>query len=255
MKRNFLIISGLFSISGILSSCQQKQDLIEVEVPQREVFQTVEKSKFNNPAIVKTTQGPFEMEGLPYLYDNLIPFLLPENIELHYSKHHLGYANNLNNLILNTPLEKKSIEEILQSLDLNNRSLRNNAGGFYNHNLYWKILTPKTNLSPGQALTAKINRDFGSVAQFKDRFKKEANQVFSSGWVWLVSNYGKLEIQTTQNQDNPLMPLPNRGTPLIGIDLWEHAYYPTYKHNKNEYITNFLEHIDWNYVDKIFETL
>lgn len=249
---NFSFVIGLaFALS--LMACNKKTELFEVEIPERGTFENTSDIEFPNPAIVKTTQGPFEMEGLPYLYDQLIPFLSPDNVEIHYSKHHLGYANNLNKNILATQKEDHTLEELLRNLDPEDTKLRNNLGGFYNHNIYWKSITPKTNTIPSDALLSKISQDFGSMENFKSLFSKKAESVFGSGWVWLVKKNGKLDIVSTANQDTPLMPFMYQGYPLLALDLWEHAYYPSYQNDRNSYIKEFILHIDWDYVSDQFD--
>ena len=175
-------------------------------------------------------------------------------MEIHYSKHYLGYTNNLNKAIAGTALENKTIEEILTGLDLENKALRNNAGGYYNHTFFWEIMTPnKTELSG--VLLDKINSDFGSVENFKNQFSEAAAKQFGSGWAWLVVNKdGKLEIGSTPNQDNPLMPKQTiSGTPILALDVWEHAYYLNYQNQRPKYIEAFFNVINWTEVTKKYE--
>lgn len=248
MKKNRSLLYLAFA-TALLVSCQEKKELQEVQIPDASIFKTDEASNLSDPNGVKTNGGPFAMPGLSFQYNDLAPFLSAENIELHYAKHHLGYANNLNKAVGGTPLEKQTIEQILAELDVENSFLRNNAGGYYNHNLYWRTLSAKTASKPNAELSQLINRDFGSLDQFKQKFSNAATAFFGSGWVWLVYSQGKLHIVSTQNQDNPLMKNSSViGTPLLGIDLWEHAYYPTHKNNRKEYVNQYLMHLNWSEV-------
>lgn len=196
----------------------------------------------------------FTLPQLPYGYDALEPNIDARTMEIHYSKHHAAYTNNLNNAIAGTPLEGKTIEEILTSLDLNNKPLRNNAGGFYNHNLFWEILSPEKQTASGEVLTA-IERDFGSFEAFKEAFSKAAATQFGSGWAWLcVHKGGKLEVCSTANQDNPLMPnIGCSGFPILGIDVWEHAYYLNYQNRRPDYIEAFFNIINWKKVNELYQ--
>lgn len=196
----------------------------------------------------------FTLPQLPYGYDALEPNIDARTMEIHYSKHHAAYTNNLNNAVAGTPLEGKTIEEILTSLDLNNKPLRNNAGGFYNHNLFWEILSPEKQTPSGEVFSA-IERDFGSFDAFKDAFSKAAATQFGSGWAWLcVHKGGKLEVCATANQDNPLMPsIGCGGTPILGIDVWEHAYYLNYQNRRPDYIEAFFNIINWKKVNELYQ--
>lgn len=196
----------------------------------------------------------FTLPQLPYGYDALEPHIDARTMEIHYSKHHAAYTNNLNNAVAGTPLEGKNIEEILTSLDLNNKPLRNNAGGFYNHNLFWEILSSEKQTPSGEVFSA-IERDFGSFDAFKDAFSKAAATQFGSGWAWLcVHKGGKLEVCATANQDNPLMPsIGCGGTPILGIDVWEHAYYLNYQNRRPDYIEAFFNIINWKKVNELYQ--
>ena len=193
----------------------------------------------------------FELPKLNYAFDALEPNIDAKTMEIHYGKHHNGYTNNLNNIISGTENEDKSIEEILKSLDLNNSGLRNNGGGYYNHNLFWEIMGPNSGGNPAGEIGESINSNFGSFENFKDEFSKAAATRFGSGWAWLCAYAdGKLEICSTANQDNPLMPNGCGGVPILCLDVWEHAYYLNYQNRRPDYINAFFNVINWEEVNK-----
>ncbi len=196
----------------------------------------------------------FELPSLSYAYDALEPNIDARTMEIHHSKHHNGYTTNLNNAIANTSLSDKSIEEILNGLDLNNKALRNNGGGYYNHSLFWKIMSPNGGGIPSGTLASAIDSAFGSFESFKTEFTKAAATQFGSGWAWLcVHSDGTVKVCATANQDNPLMPgIGCAGTPILGIDVWEHAYYLNYQNRRPDYIEAFFSVIDWNEVSKLY---
>ncbi len=197
----------------------------------------------------------FTLPQLPYAYDALEPHVDAKTMEIHHSKHHAAYTNNLNAAIANTDLAGKSIDEILSNLDLNNAAVRNNGGGFFNHNLFWEVMSPDGGGLPSGSLSDAINKDFGSFENFKEAFSKAAATRFGSGWAWLcVHKGGKLEVCSSANQDNPLMPgIGCGGTPILGLDVWEHAYYLNYQNRRPDYINAFFEVINWSEVSKKFE--
>ena len=193
----------------------------------------------------------FELPKLNYAFDALEPNIDAKTMEIHYGKHHNGYTNNLNNIISGTDNEGKSIEDILNSLDLENKGLRNNGGGFYNHNLFWEIMGPNGGGEPSGEISESINSNFGSFENFKDEFSKAAATRFGSGWAWLCAHPdGKLEICSTANQDNPLMPNGCGGNPILCLDVWEHAYYLNYQNRRPDYINAFFNVINWEEVNK-----
>ena len=195
----------------------------------------------------------FELPKLNYAFDALEPNIDAKTMEIHYGKHHNGYTNNLNNIISGTEHEGKSIEEILKSLDLNNTGLRNNGGGYYNHNIFWEIMGPNSGGEPKGEIGESINSNFGSFENFKDEFSKEAATRFGSGWAWLCAHTdGKLEICSTANQDNPIMPNGCGGVPILCLDVWEHAYYLNYQNRRPDYINAFFNVINWEEVNKKF---
>lgn len=194
----------------------------------------------------------FTLPQLPYAYTALEPFIDAKTMEIHHTKHHQAYTTNLNNALENSPLKGESIKEILKNLDLEQKALRNNAGGFYNHNLFWEILSP-TKSEPSAELSQAIEQSFGSFENFKTEFTKAAMSQFGSGWAWLcVSGDKKLSICTTANQDNPLMPNGCGNTPILGLDVWEHAYYLNYQNRRADYIEAFFNIINWAKVSELF---
>lgn len=193
----------------------------------------------------------FVLPKLPYKYDELEPYIDAQTMELHYSKHHQAYVDKLNGAVEGTEWASKSIEEILQNLDALPENIRtvvqNNGGGHYNHTFFWQCMTPGgvSELPPN--LAGKIDESFGSFDGFKEQFSAAAVGRFGSGWVWLTSNAGKLEISSTPNQDSPIM---NGVEPLLGLDVWEHAYYLKYQNRRPEYVENWWNVVDWNAVDE-----
>ena len=194
----------------------------------------------------------FELPELGYAYDALEPHIDARTMEIHHSKHHNGYTNNLNNAIAGTDLEGKSIEDILTNLDMSNGAVRNNGGGFFNHSLFWTVMNPEDRGYLSGALKDAIEAEFGSFEAFKDAFSKAAATQFGSGWAWLcVHKGGKVEVCSTPNQDNPLMPgVTCGGTPILGLDVWEHAYYLNYQNRRPDYIEAFFKVINWNEVER-----
>ena len=196
----------------------------------------------------------FELPKLNYSYDSLEPHIDSKTMEIHHGKHHAGYTNNLNNAISGSELENHSIEEILKNLNMDNSALRNNAGGYYNHNLFWNILSPNGGGKPTGNLLESINQNFESFENFKNEFSKAAATRFGSGWAWLcIHENGKLEICSTANQDNPLMPgIGCGGFPILAIDVWEHAYYLNYQNRRPDYINAFFNLINWDQVNESY---
>jgi superoxide dismutase, Fe-Mn family len=195
----------------------------------------------------------FKLPDLSYDYNGLEPSVDARTMEIHHTKHHAGYTNNLNNAIKDTALENLSIEYILKDISKHSAAVRNNGGGFYNHKLFWEIMSPNGGGEPQGDLLNVINKDFGSFAEFKALFNKAAATRFGSGWAWLVNQNGKLVVSSTPNQDNPLMDIAEvKGTPILGLDVWEHAYYLKYQNKRPEYIDAFWNVIDWDQVAKRF---
>jgi len=196
----------------------------------------------------------FELPKLKYAYDALEPSIDAKTMEIHHSKHHNGYTSKLNAAIQNTALENKDIYTILNGLDMSNSAVRNNGGGFYNHSLFWEIINPNERGILFGDLENAINDSFGTFDDFKVAFSNAAGSQFGSGWAWLcVKEGGDLDICATPNQDNPLMPgIGCGGTPILGIDVWEHAYYLNYQNRRPDYINAFFNLINWNEVSKRF---
>lgn len=194
----------------------------------------------------------FELPDLSYDYNALEPHIDARTMEIHHTKHHNGYTTKLNGAIAGTDLDGKSIEDILGNLDMSNGAVRNNGGGFYNHSLFWSIMSPNGGGNPSRELESAINDAFGSFDAFKEKFSSAAGTRFGSGWAWLcVHKGGKLEICSTPNQDNPLMPNTGcGGQPILGLDVWEHAYYLNYQNRRPDYVAAFFNVIDWNEVAK-----
>ena len=197
----------------------------------------------------------FELPKLNYAYDALEPHIDARTMEIHHSKHHNGYTNKLNAAIEGTDLSGKDIESILSNLDMSNGAVRNNGGGYYNHRLFWEILSPDGGGEPSGALATAINDAYGSFEAFKDAFSKAAATQFGSGWAWLcVHKGGKVEVCSTPNQDNSLMPgVGCGGTPILGLDVWEHAYYLNYQNRRPDYINAFFNVINWAEVSSKYE--
>ena len=194
----------------------------------------------------------FQLPELGYAYDALEPNIDARTMEIHHSKHHNGYTTKLNGAIAGTELEGKSIEDILANLDMSNGGVRNNGGGFYNHSLFWKVMNPEDKGSLSGELKDAIETAYGSEDGFMEAFSNAAATQFGSGWAWLcVHKGGKVEVCSTPNQDNPLMPgVTCQGTPILGLDVWEHAYYLNYQNRRPDYINAFFNVINWNEVSK-----
>ena len=194
----------------------------------------------------------FQLPELGYAYDALEPNIDARTMEIHHSKHHNGYTTKLNGAIAGTELEGKSIEDILANLDMSNGGVRNNGGGFYNHSLFWKVMNPEDKGSLSGELKDAIEAAYGSEEGFMEAFSNAAATQFGSGWAWLcVHKGGKVEVCSTPNQDNPLMPgVTCQGTPILGLDVWEHAYYLNYQNRRPDYINAFFNVINWNEVSK-----
>jgi len=197
----------------------------------------------------------FTLPELGYAYDALEPHIDAKTMEIHHTKHHNGYTNKLNAAIKDTPLDGQSIEEILKNLDMSNSAVRNNGGGFYNHSLFWQVIAPGDRGRLSGPLKDAIDAAFGSKEEFEKAFAKAAGTRFGSGWAWLCKHDGgKVEICSTPNQDNPLMPdVGCGGLPILGIDVWEHAYYLNYQNRRPDYINAFLSSINWNEVERRYE--
>lgn len=198
----------------------------------------------------------FELPQLPYAYDALEPHIDARTMEIHHTKHHNAYTTNLNAAIAGTDLEGKSIEDLMKNLDMNNMAVRNNGGGHYNHTMFWEIMSPNGGGLPTGDLANAIDAAFGSFDAFKAEFSKAGATRFGSGWAWLcVHKGGKLEICSSANQDNPLMPgIGCGGTPVLALDVWEHAYYLNYQNRRPDYVEAFFNVINWTEVARRYAT-
>ncbi|MGC4041346.1 MAG: superoxide dismutase [Flavobacterium sp.] len=241
------------SLAGALSSCKRKKltEVVEVPLPSAE-----QKVTIGHPDDVTADSGEFSLVKLPYEYNALSPNIDILTMEAHYSKHYLTYTNNLNKLVAgDATLTDLSIEDILKKADGSNADLKNNAGGYYNHGFFFEGMKAKSEGQPKDTLAAVIDKDFGSFENFKTQFADAAEKQFGSGWAWLVvDKTGKLQVTTTPNQDNPLMPKQTvPGKPLLNLDVWEHAYYLDYQYKRKRYIDNFFKIINWKKVSERYE--
>ncbi|MFZ5977020.1 MAG: superoxide dismutase [Hydrotalea sp. AMD] len=191
----------------------------------------------------------FTLPALPYAYDALEPFIDTATMQFHYGKHHQTYLDNLNKAIAGTPHEGKSLEELVAAAGTISPAVRNNGGGHWNHSFFWEILAPKAGGTPTGDLTKAIDAAFGSFDAFKEKFANAGMTRFGSGWAWLIVKDGKLEISSTPNQDNPLMDVAEvKGQPILGVDVWEHAYYLKYQNRRAEYLSAFWNVVNWQKV-------
>ncbi len=250
-KTLFVII---FTVT-FLVSCK-KNTLVEVvDVPATPIVVLKTESGSSNVEDVKATDGAFEMFKLPFNYKALEPNFDATTLEIHYSKHHLGYANNLNKVIIGTKYSGMTLNDIFKNLNLSDTEIRNNAGGFYNHNFFWTSIAPNAGGEPDGVLLDSVIRDFGSFEAFQAQFTETSLRLFGCGWTWLVSDKsGKLKIISTQNNDNPLMKgIGSSGIPILNIDMWEHAYYLKFQNRKRDYVNTFFSVINWKEASKKYE--
>lgn len=198
----------------------------------------------------------FELPALPYAHDALEPNIDTQTMQIHHGKHHQAYVTNLNAAIAGTDAEKHSIEEICKNISKYPVAVRNNGGGHYNHSLFWTIMAPNAGGAPQGELAEAINQEFGSFDEFKKQFAQTAATRFGSGWAWLcVKEDGKLCVCSTPNQDNPLMDIADcKGTPILGCDVWEHAYYLHYQNRRPDYVSAFWNVVNWNKVAELYKT-
>jgi superoxide dismutase, Fe-Mn family len=197
-----------------------------------------------------TSKMPFQLPTLPYALNALEPHIDARTMEIHHGKHHQAYVTNLNKAIEGTATDGMAIEDLMKGMDMNNMPVRNNGGGHYNHSLFWTVMSPNGGGKPTGDLAAAIDRDLGAFEAFKEKFATAGATRFGSGWAWLcVHKGGKVEVCSTPNQDNPLMPGTGcGGTPILGLDVWEHAYYLNYQNRRPDYIAAFWNVVDWNEV-------
>ena len=195
----------------------------------------------------------FNLPQLDYNYNSLEPYIDAKTMEIHHSKHHQGYTNNLNAAVKDTDNESRDIVDILKNLDMSDMTLRNNAGGYFNHNLFWEVINPNNENLMSDKLKLLIDESFGSFDEFKQTFSKAAASRFGSGWAWLCVKNGKLEVCSTPNQDNPIMPNGCGGSPILALAVWEHAYYLNYQNRRADYINAFFEVVNWGVVSSKLE--
>ena len=197
----------------------------------------------------------FELPALPYAYNALESNIDARTMEIHHTKHHNGYVNNLNAAVEGTELVGKSLEDLLAKVSTLSPAVRNKGGGHFNHSLFWTVMGPNKGGAPSGKLAEAITSTFGSFDSFKEQFAKAAATRFGSGWAWLVVADGKLVVTSTPNQDNPLMDVADvKGTPILGLDVWEHAYYLNYQNRRPDYISAFWNVVDWDAVAKRFDS-
>ena len=231
----------------------QKKKSKTKKVQEETVIGVQRGSNYGDPKDVKAEAGAFAIVPLKYKYFDLEEYIDEETMFIHFSKHYVAYLNNLNKAVAGTPQAQMSIEELLRTLDMNNATLRNNAGGYFNHNMYFAGMS-RSGGSPKGALAAAIDRDFGSFENFKKAFAEAGAKRFGSGWAWLVVNNGKLQVVSTANQDNPLMPgLGVSGIPVLAMDVWEHAYYLKYQNRRPDYIKAFWHVANWDEAQRRFD--
>lgn len=198
----------------------------------------------------------FTLPDLPYAFNALEPHIDTRTMEIHHGKHHAAYVNNLNAALQGSEWENKSLEEILANVSKISPAVRNNGGGHWNHSMFWEIMAPNAGGQPSGALADAINGAFGSFDKFKEEFSKAAATRFGSGWAWLVVSNGKLVVTSTPNQDNPLMDIAEvKGSPILGVDVWEHAYYLHYQNRRPDYVAAFYNLINWNAVAARFSAV
>lgn len=251
MKSKSLLL--LLAVAISMFSCK-KDTLVEVvDVPASPIVAVEQKG--GKPSDVQAIEGAFSLFELPYDYKGLEPHLDATTLELHYSKHYLGYVNALNKAVIKTKYEVLELPQVLKNLNLSDAEVRNNAGAVYNHNFYWETMASKAGGEPSGELMEAIQKDFGNFDEFRRQFVESSVRIVGSGWTWLISDkYGRLRIVTSNNNDNPLMKnLGISGIPLLNLDMWEHAYYLKFQTRKREYANTYFSLINWEVVQKRYE--
>lgn len=246
MKKKHFFVLLILSCIGL--SCSEKENLNEIEIPEREYF-IIEKSQFPDPTNIRTLQGPFDMPGLSY---DFIEFNIvdPKTAFTHYQNYHLSYANALNTAIHNTEFEKEDIVDIIKKAKQDNQEIKELSSAYYNHNIYWKSLDPVNQTQPKEQILQAIENTYGTVDNFNKQFKQIALSNTGSGWTWLIKRpNNSLEIVYTAFNQNPLTTYPG-STILLAIDLWEHAYISTYPNDAKTYIDKCLNHLNWQYANE-----
>lgn len=233
-RRNFLYSVGTFTILSGINNVENKFGILN-----------------NNLIRRNKKMAKFELPQLPYGYDALEPYIDKMTMEIHHTKHHNAYVTNLNKVLEGTDAEGKSLEDLMSQISKYPVGVRNNGGGHYNHSMFWQIMKKDGGGVPTGDVSNLINSAFGSFEQFKTIFSEAAVGRFGSGWAWLIANNGKVEITSTPNQDNPLMDVAEKkGFPILGLDVWEHAYYLKYQNRRPEYIENWWNVINWEEVNR-----
>ncbi len=236
-RRNFLYAFGLIPLISSIEPYAKNINIISKKITQR---------RLNTMAI-------FELPELSYKHDALEPFIDKATMEIHHGKHHNAYVTNLNNAVKGNEAEGKTLDELLANVSKYSAAVRNNGGGHFNHTLFWELMKPGGSKSPTGALAEAINASFGSFDEFKKLFATAGVTRFGSGWAWLVVSGGKLVISSTPNQDNPLMDVSEvKGTPILGLDVWEHAYYLKYQNRRPDYIEQWWNVVNWDVVAELF---
>lgn len=247
-KPLFIIAAALLTLNYACDNSKTTTESTGIKSEERE--------SVGNPADVSADAGTFQIKHLDYNYDAFPEYIDAKTMEIHYSKHYLGYINNMNKELSAAGNTSDDIVDILSNLDMNNTALRNNAGGYYNHLLYFDLLSANPEKAPTGELAEKIDATFGSLDDLIDQLKDAGAKQFGSGWSWLVvKSDGSLAVTATPNQDNPLMPgaASESGTPILGIDVWEHAYYLKYQNKRPEYLDNFFQVLDWKQVEANYD--
>jgi len=235
-RRNFLTFVAALSAVKIIEPVSKRIEILNNKIIER-----------------SNIMGKFELPSLTYSYDALEPYIDKATMEIHHTKHHQAYVNNLNKAIEGTELEGKSLEEMFSMMSKLPAAVRNNGGGHWNHDLFWKLMTPGGSKEPTGDLLNDISSTFGSFDEFKKKFTEAATGRFGSGWAWLVKSDNKLIITSTPNQDNPLMDVADvKGNPILGLDVWEHAYYLKYQNRRPEYIENWWNVVNWDVVADLY---
>ena len=228
-----------------MKKLEEKLELIKEEIILQE--------KKSHKDFLITEMKKIGIEKLPYSYSSLKNFIDSKTMDVHYNKHYKTYVKKLNDALSKKDYGDIELEEIVKSISKYNTTVRNNAGGAFNHAMFWKMLSPKKQKVEGDVVE-KIKKDFGSINEFKKEFEETAKERFGSGWVWLVlTKNNKLKIMSTSNQDNPMMNVIKGGYPLLGLDLWEHAYYLKYQSKRDEYIKNFWDVVNWEFVNELYK--
>jgi superoxide dismutase, Fe-Mn family len=256
MKQTLIGFFPVLLAIALLSGCQEAGQRAETEIQRltgtelQDIYQKEERTMTDQT-------GKHVLADLPYAYDALEPHIDAKTMEIHHSKHHQAYVNNLNNAIADTDLTGKSLEEIFKNMSQHSMAVRNNGGGHWNHTLFWEVMSPNGGGKPSGKLLEAIEKRFDSFDNFKEEFNQAAITRFGSGWAWLIVDAnGELQVTSTPNQDNPLMDVADKhGNPILGIDVWEHAYYLKYQNRRPEYVGNFWNVINWEEVARRYERL